>query len=251
MSRPLEILYEDNHLLAINKPAEIATMGATAGKPSMHGLAQRYIKQKYNKPGNVYLGVVSRLDAVVSGVLLFARTSKAAARLSAQFAAGSPEKIYLAVLQSELRKNQLGHPPGRISDAGHNVLEDWLWKNEGKHRMEVVSRDQPGAKFARLAWKSLAVANGRSLVAIRLETGRKHQIRVQWTDRGYPIMGDVKYGATRHRHPGIGLHAARLTVQHPTKKSAIEFAAPPPPWWRAVGFPDELLDVASLSWRGV
>ncbi len=238
MSSALNILYEDNHLLVVNKPAGIATMGAAQGTPSMHALGQDYIKHAYNKPGNVYLGVVSRIDSFVSGVLVFARTSKAAARLSAQFAAGTPEKIYLAAVEGSVVQDK--HTPTQPEDAGF-LLEDWLRKNDREHRMEVVPPNAPGAKLARLAWQSLEQAKGKTLLRVRLLTGRKHQIRVQWSAQGHPIVGDSKYGGRKHRHAGIALHAARLIIDHPTRQEPMTFQAPVPDWWSTIGFDTALL----------
>ncbi len=238
MPDDLQILYEDNHLLAINKPAEIATMGAAAGQPSMHTRAQQDLKRRYNKPGNVYLGVVSRLDAFVSGVLLFAKTSKAAARLSAQFAAGAPEKIYLAAVEGHVDDEAAG---GEYADQQEHILEDWLRKNEPEHRMEIAPGESANAKLARLAWRSLQQAHGKTLLQIRLLTGRKHQIRVQWSALGHAIVGDTKYGGKKHRQPGIALHAASLTVEHPTRKEPVTITAPVPDWWSTLGFDGALL----------
>lgn len=246
MPAPLDVLYEDNHLLVVNKPAGIATMGAVSGKPSLHGLAQDYIRRKYNKPGNVYLGVVSRIDSFVSGALVLARTSKAAARLSSQFAAGSPEKIYLAAVEGtvDAAADQPGaarHSSLTTGDEAEQILEDWLRKNEREHRMEVVRANSSGAKAAQLAWQCLQQVRGKSLLKIRLLTGRKHQIRVQWSAQGHPILGDTKYGGSNIRHTGIALHAARLTIEHPTKKERLTVTAPVPDWWMSLGFDEALL----------
>lgn len=234
MPAPLEILYEDNHLLAVNKPAGIATMGAAAGAASMHALAQDYLRQKYNKPGNVYVGVVSRLDSMVSGVLLLARTSKAAARLNQQFAGGTTKKTYLAAVEGVVRTESM-------TDTTPRILEDWVRKNDAAHRMEIAPAKAPGAQLAQLSWRVLAAARARTLLEIALLTGRKHQIRLQSSAQGHPVVGDVKYGGARHQHPGIALHSLRLTIEHPTQREPLTISAPLPSWWRVLGFAPDVL----------
>jgi 23S rRNA pseudouridine1911/1915/1917 synthase len=220
VSAPLSILYEDNHLLAIDKPAGLPTMGAMPGKLSAADAAREYLKRKYHKPGNVYVGVVSRLDAPASGVLVLARTSKAAARLNEQFKRGTVEKTYWALVA--------GHPELPTAE-----LSDYLLKDEDAERMRVVDRDRPGAKHAVLRYLRLAAApEGASLLEIQLLTGRKHQIRVQLASRGFPILGDRKYGSSNPFPAGIALHARRLIVEHPTKRTRIELTSPLPVHWR-------------------
>lgn len=221
-SPTLEVLYEDNHLLAVNKQASLPTMGVAPGDPSLLALAKEYIKRKYQKPGEVYLGVVSRLDAMVTGVALLARTSKAAARLSEQFRAREVEKIYWAVVEGP-------HLPA----AGACV--DWLAKDERAHRMVVVGPRVAGAQEARLTFRVLERLARGTLVEVQLETGRKHQIRVQLASRGWPVLGDRKYDARREFGPGIALHARRLTIEHPTRHDTVEITAPLPPSWRMLG----------------
>ncbi len=220
--RTLEILYEDNHLLAINKPAPLATMGAAPGEPSLAALAKEYLKQKYAKPGEVYLGVVSRLDAMVTGVTLFARTSKAAARLSEQFRGRDVEKIYWAVVEG-------------VGIPSSGECQDWLRKDDAAHRMAIVNAHAPGAQEALLQWRRLRQMEGAALLEIFLETGRKHQIRVQLAVRGWTVWGDRKYGARSKFEPGIALHARRLVVMHPTRQEPVEIIAPLPPSWRRWG----------------
>jgi 23S rRNA pseudouridine1911/1915/1917 synthase len=216
---PLTVLYEDNHLLAIDKPAGLPTMGAPAGKSTALVLAKRYIKQKYRKPGNVYLGVMSRLDAPVSGVLLLARTSKAAARLTEQFQRGTVEKVYWALVQGEL-------------DADSGNWSDWLSKDDAAQRVRVVPAAAGSGKEARLEFRRLATpSRGATLVEVRPRTGRKHQIRVQFASRGWPVLGDKKYGGSTSFPNAIALHARRLTVDHPTRGTRIELEAPLPKSW--------------------
>lgn len=221
----LEVLYEDNHLLAVNKPAGLATMGASAGAPSLWEAAKAHLKQRYQKPGNVYLGVVMRLDAVASGVVLFARTSKAAARLSEQFRTRAVTKEYWAFVE--------GTP------AAKRECVDWLVKNEQRQRIELARAGQSGAQEARLNYQLREQLPRGAWLEIELLTGRKHQIRVQLASRGHPILGDRKYGARSQFAAGIALHARRLVVSHPVQKETIELIAPLPPTWRGLGTSDQ------------
>ena len=226
MSNALKILYEDNHLLVIDKAAPLATMGAEAGQLSLVSLAKDYLRVKYNKPGNVYVGVVSRLDAFVTGVIVLARTSKAASRLTDQFRRRSVEKTYWAIVADPL-PDQAG------------TLEHHVFKNEARHRMEVArSHDQlpADAKLARLTYRVIGTCQQRSLLELKLETGRKHQIRVQLESLSCPIVGDRKYGSEVPFKQGIALHSRFLSVEHPTKKQRLEFQAEPPTWWRLEKF---------------
>jgi 23S rRNA pseudouridine1911/1915/1917 synthase len=215
----LEVLYEDNHCLAINKPAGRLTTHYQGEEETLDRDIKSYLKQKYAKPGNVFLGVVHRLDRPVSGVLLFARTSKAAARLSEQFRQGSIEKVYWAVLEGTLRQ-----PAGS--------LVDWLRKEEQRGRVEVVPPETPGARQALLHYQRKGVRAGLSLVEVRPQTGRTHQLRVQWSHHGHPIYGDAKYGAVHTFGKAIALHARSLTFLHPVKNEPIEIQAEVPREWR-------------------
>jgi len=223
---PLTIIFEDNHLLVIVKPAGLATMGVAEGTPSAVTEAKRYLKQAYDKPGNVYVGVVSRLDAAVSGVLVFARTSKAAARLSEQFREAQPEKTYWAAVES---------PP----DPPAGRLEHWVLKDDPHCCMTVVKPHTKGAQRAKLAYRSLSKLKGGALLEVLLETGRKHQIRLQLAEIGCPILGDKKYGSSKLFPAGIALHARRLAIDHPTLKTRLEFVAPLPVAWRKLGIKDD------------
>jgi len=219
---PWPILYEDNHLLVINKPALLATMGVEEDRESLLKQAKAYIGRKYQKPGAVYLGIVSRLDAPVTGVVVLARTSKAAARLTTQFKSRQVEKIYWAMLSEAL------HPA-----AGS--LENSLCKDERHRRMRVVPAGTPGSQVARLNYRTLHSARERTLVEVTLETGRKHQIRLQLAQAGSPIIGDRKYGSEVPFGRGIALHARRLSLLHPVKQEPLEFLAPVPSSWRVFG----------------
>lgn len=211
------ILFEDNHLLAAIKPAGLLTAGDRTGDVTLFALAQKYLKEKYNKPGNVYLGLVHRLDRPVSGVILFARTSKAAGRLSEQFRKGSVEKVYHAWVQ--------GRP-----DTASGRLVDHLLKDRERNVVRAVRETTAGAQSAALTYRVLRKSGERSLLEIKLETGRSHQIRVQLASRGWPIVGDVKYGG-----PALGgniaLHAAELACDHPTTRERITLRASDPPEW--------------------
>jgi 23S rRNA pseudouridine1911/1915/1917 synthase len=218
---PFQILYEDNHLLAVVKPAGLATMGVAEGEPSLLSAAKDYIKRRYQKPGNFYLGAMSRLDAHVSGLVLFARTSKAAARLTEQFRTRAVDKTYWAVVS--------GHPPPE------QYCVDWLIKDERHRKMHRTSEGRPGAQEARLSYRRLRQIRQSWLLEVSLETGRKHQIRVQLSARGTPIIGDRKYGSPEPFPAGIALHARRLRFTHPTLGEPLELVAPLPASWRELG----------------
>lgn len=223
MNRPrLQILYEDNHLLAIVKPAGLATMGVPGDKPSLLVQAKEYVKRRYRKPGNVYLGVVSRLDAPVTGVVLMARTSKAARRLTEQFRGRQVEKVYWALVERTLR-------------PAEGTCRDWLAEDPRHRRMHVVSVGNTQGKEAVLHYRRLAYIANHSLVEITLETGRKHQIRVQLAQRGCPILGDRKYGCSQRWAEGIALHARCLRLSHPVGGEPLELVAPLPGVWRKAG----------------
>lgn len=227
----LDILYEDNHCVAINKPAGWPTTHFDGKDETVDRLVKSYLKEKYQKPGNVFLGVVHRLDKPVSGVLLFARTSKAAARLSEQFREGVVEKVYWAVVENRLASGRRHQPvPWEPADSGS--LEDWLKKDEPNARVEVVPKDTPGAQFARLLFTVRSRHENLTWLELRPHTGRKHQLRVQLSSRGSPIYGDVKYGSNQTFGHAIALHARGLTFLHPTTKEPISVTADVPKLWR-------------------
>ena len=216
---PLEVIYEDNHLLVVNKPAMLPTMGVASDKPSLLGHAKEYIRHTYNKPGNVYLGIVSRLDAPVTGVLLLARTSKAAARLSEAFRLHRVKKCYWAVVEGSL-------------DMPEATLEHYLRKDERHRRVHVTHADCPDAQLARLQYRVLRQHQELALLEIMLETGRKHQIRVQLAKTGHPILGDLKYGSCEKFPLGLALHARSLELEHPVRRETISFEAHLPASWQ-------------------
>ena len=220
MTKPaLEVLYEDNHLLVVNKPSGLASQGVAEGAPSILTRAKAYLKQKYKKPGNVYLGVVSRLDSTVSGVLVLARTSKAADRLTKQFQSGGVEKVYWALVE---------HPP----DPPEAELSHWVLKNGRARHMEIVPPRKRGAQHARLTYRTVGKQRLGTLVEVRLHTGRKHQIRLQLSEIGSPVLGDRKYGSRKPFAPEtIALHCVRLALDHPTTSQRLEFRVAPPTSW--------------------
>ena len=217
----LDVLYEDNHLIAVNKPCGWPSAHFGGAEETMDRVVKAYLKERYAKPGTVFLGVVLRLDKPVSGVLLFARTSKGAARLSAQFRDNLVEKVYWAVVET----TDQPFPP-----AG--TLEDWLRKDPVAGVVEVVPPDADGAKQALLHYVTKAEHEGLTLLEIRPQTGRTHQLRVQLASRGRPIYGDHKYGSRFSLGTGIGLHARSLTFLHPIKKEPIGLTAEVPKAWR-------------------
>jgi 23S rRNA pseudouridine1911/1915/1917 synthase len=227
----LDILYEDNHVIALNKPAGWPTTHFEGKEETVDRLVKSYLKEKYRKPGNVFLGVVHRLDKPVSGALVFARTSKAAARLSEQFREGVVEKVYWAVVEDPASPEcQRRETRWLTSDTG--TLEDWLKKDDAKARVEVVPKATPGAQLARLLFLVRGRHNGLTWLELRPHTGRKHQLRVQLASRGSPVSGDAKYGSKQPFGHGIALHARSLTFLHPTTKEPITVKAEVPKIWR-------------------
>lgn len=218
----IDVLYEDNHLLAVNKPAMLATMGVAEDQPSLLTAAKDFLRRKYQKPGNVYVGIVSRLDGPVTGVVLLAKTSKAASRLSEAFRTRQVRKLYLAAVEGE---------PSEKSAT----LEHYLRKDERHRKVHATHAGAEGAQLARLAYRVLRTAGELTLVEVELETGRKHQIRVQLSKHGLPIVGDRKYGSTRAFPLGIALHAWSVELAHPVRGETLKIEAPLPPAWSQSG----------------
>ena len=210
-----QILYEDNHLLAINKLPGQITQGDKTGDPCLSDLVKAFIKERDNKPGQVYCGVIHRLDRPVSGVVLLAKTSKALSRMVEKVRTREFEKHYWAVV-----KNAPPQPAG--------ALENWLVKNEERNKSYVFGSARPNAKLARLEYHQIAVSSGGyHLLDVNLLTGRHHQIRCQLANIGCPIKGDLKYGAERSNPDGsISLHAYKLTFVHPVTHEQITVTAP-------------------------
>ena len=217
-SFPLKILYQDNHLISVYKPPGLATQPDRPGGTSLMDETKKWIKTEYNKPGNVFLGLVHRLDQPVSGVVLFAKTSKAASRLSKQFRERTPHKIYRAIV--------IGTPKKASCELIHYL------RKEISLKATVFPRPAPDAKKAGLTYIVTETLPHGSLLDVTLNTGRFHQIRAQLAFIGHPILGDVKYGAP-HPLPGqqIALYAWKLVIQHPISKEDITLESPPPPGW--------------------
>jgi 23S rRNA pseudouridine1911/1915/1917 synthase len=218
-SLSLEILWEDNHCLAIVKPGGYLSTHYEGKEETLDRRVKQYLREKYKKPGNVFLGIVHRLDRPVSGVLLFARTSKAAARLAEQFRRGEVQKIYWAVTEG-----------GSNEPVG--TLEDWLKKNKATGRVEVVDLQSPEARHAILQFQTRSRHDGLSFLEIHPRTGRRHQIRAQLAHRGHPIYGDTKYGSAHRFGQAIALHARSLTFMHPVRQEPITLTAELPTAWR-------------------
>ena len=210
----IRVLYEDNHLLVVEKPMNVPVQADISGDEDLLTACKGYIKERYQKPGEVYLGLVHRLDRPVGGVMVFARTSKAAARLTEQFSAHRTEKRYAAVVEG-------------FAPAEGNLF-DYLLKNEATNTTAVVPAGTPGAKPARLSFRTLAREKGLSLLDVNLQTGRPHQIRVQLSHRGLPLKGDQRYNPGARVGEQIRLWAYALTLTHPTLKEPMTFYALPP-----------------------
>ena len=207
----LKVIYEDNHIIVVEKTPNIPSQSDKTGDIDMLTLVKQYIKEKYNKPGNVYLGLVHRLDRPVGGIMIFAKTSKAASRLSDQVREKVFKKKYLAVVDGKI-ENKSG------------TLEDYLYKDERNNISKVVNKGKKNAKFAKLDYDVIKYdeVKNLSLVKVNLHTGRHHQIRVQLSNFGHSIFGDQKYG-TRGQGKQIALWAYELTINHPITKEEMTF----------------------------
>lgn len=213
---PFTVLYEDNHLLIVNKSAGVLSQRDISNDVSLVELGKAYIKQKYKKPGAVFLGLVHRLDRPVSGVVVLARTSKALERMNALFRNKETQKLYWAIVKNK---------PAMIE----GTLKHWLIKDEKKNRTTAFKKETPGAQYAELDYRVMSSEGSHYLLEVRPLTGRPHQIRVQLASMGCPIKGDLKYGDSESNEDGsIYLHARQLTFQHPVQKITINVQAPPP-----------------------
>lgn len=211
----LEVLYEDNQVIVVNKPQNIPSQADSSNDENMLDIVKNYIKEKYNKPGDVYVGLVHRLDRPTGGVMVFARNSKSASRLSEQFKTDDVHKTYLAVV--------VGTPKEKSKRLVH-----YLRKNTRENKVEIVPQFTEGAKRAELNYEVLDSKNGYSLVRVELVTGRSHQIRVQMKAIGTPIYGDVKYGGENMPKGLLNLFATQLVFDHPTTKDKMRFIVYPP-----------------------
>lgn len=216
MQSRLQVLYEDNHLIAINKPAGTLSQADRTGDEILADDVKAYIKEKYNKPGDVFLGIVHRLDRPVSGVMLFARTSKALERVNAAFQERKIQKIYWAIVSQR--------PPDEEGELRH-----YLTRMEGKNITKAYTRHQAGSQEAVLRYALLKSLGQHHLLEVRPQTGRQHQIRVQLSKIGCPIKGDLKYGALEAMpDKSILLHARSLILPHPTLQKMITISAATP-----------------------
>ena len=212
----IEVLYEDNHIIAVNKKASDIIQGDKTGDKPLPEFVKDYIKKKYNKPGEVYLGVVHRLDRPVSGVVLFARTSKALSRLNEMFREKKVQKTYWAVVKNK---------PQNPSDT----LIHFLLKNQAKNKSKAFSREGNHALRSELSYQLIKSLDKYHLIEVIPKTGRHHQIRVQLSKIGCPIKGDVNYGFDRtNKDKSIHLHARKIDFVHPVKKEPISITAPTP-----------------------
>ena len=219
--KDLIVLYEDNHIIVVYKPQNVPCCEDQTGDVDLLSVVRDYVKVKENKPGNVYIGLVHRLDRVTGGVMVFAKSSKAAGRLGEQMKEGDFEKKYLAVL--------VGSPKEKKA-----VLSDYLKKNPVNNMVYVCPPLTEGAKFAELEYRIVDEKGGLSLAVVKLHTGRTPQIRVQFSSRGTPLFGDMRYGGENAKKGRIALWAASLSFSHPVSKERLTFKIEPPkdeiPW---------------------
>lgn len=212
----MQVVYEDNHIIIVNKESGEIVQGDKTGDTPLSDIVKDYIKEKYQKPGNVFLGVVHRLDRPVSGLVVFARTSKALSRLNEMFRTGEVHKTYWAITKES---------PTELEGR----LEHWLVRNEKQNKSYAYNKEKPGAKKAILDYKLIGRTDNYNLLEVRLLTGRHHQIRCQLAAMGCPIKGDLKYGAHRSNPDGsISLLSRRVQFIHPVSKEQIDVTAPLP-----------------------
>jgi 23S rRNA pseudouridine1911/1915/1917 synthase len=216
MTQPFTVLYEDNHLLVVNKSSGILSQRDATGDESLVELCKSYIGKKFNKPGAVFLGLVHRLDRPVTGVVVLARTSKALERMNALFRNKETKKTYWAIVKNKPKSNQ-------------ETLKHWLLKDEKKNRTAAFKKETEGAQYAELDYRVISSEAGHWLLEVSPVTGRPHQIRVQLASMGCPIKGDLKYGDGEANEDGsICLHAKQLSFEHPIRKVPLTIKAPLP-----------------------
>lgn len=212
----MEVIYEDNHIIVVNKSTSEIVQGDKTGDKPLSEIVKEWLKEKYNKPGNVFVGVTHRLDRPVSGIVVFAKTSKALTRLNEMFRNGDIKKTYWAIV-----KNEPKNPEGE--------LKHYLVRNEKQNKSYAYDMEKPNSKLAILHYKLLAKSDRYNLLEVDLKTGRHHQIRCQLAKMGCVIKGDLKYGADRSNPDGgISLHARRVRFIHPVSKEEIIIDAPVP-----------------------
>lgn len=212
----MTVLYEDNHIIIVNKAASEIVQGDKTGDKPMSEMVKDYLREKYNKPGNVFCGVTHRLDRPTSGIVVFAKTSKALSRLNQLFKNDEVEKVYWAIVQNRPPKDT-------------NTLTHYLIKDEKRNKSSAYDTERPNTKKAIMHYSTIAQSDNYILLEVNLETGRHHQIRVQLSKIGSPVKGDLKYGAKRSNRDGsISLHARGISFIHPVSKEKIEITAPVP-----------------------
>ncbi len=214
-----EILYEDNHIIVVNKPSGMLSQGDASGEDSLLDILKQYVKEKYNKEGEAFIGLVHRLDMPVSGVMVFARTSKAARRFHSEIISGNMHKFYLAVVEKEMQGNRKWHK-----------LENFLIRD--RDITKVAVNESVDTQRADLSYIIISSSNGFSLLLIKLGTGRKHQIRAQLSAIGAPVSGDKKYGSRSEYKKYICLCSVFLSFTHPTLKERMKFYSTPPDRFR-------------------
>jgi 23S rRNA pseudouridine1911/1915/1917 synthase len=233
----MEVVYEDNHIIIVNKQSGEIVQGDKTGDRPLSDLVKDYIKDRYAKPGAVFLGVVHRLDRPVSGLVVFARTSKALTRLNKMFAEGEVHKTYWAIVASrDVSRKEVGERRKENGDEWQ-TLEHWLVRNEKQNKSYAYDRERPNAKKAILKYRTIGHSDNYTLLEVQLMTGRHHQIRCQLAAMGCPIKGDLKYGAPRSNPDGsISLLSHRVEFIHPVSKETITAVAPLPKdaLWQAI-----------------
>ena len=220
----MQILYEDNHIIVVSKTSGEIVQGDKTGDKTLCDSVKEYIKEKYAKPGNVFLGIAHRLDRPVSGIVIFAKTSKALSRLNNMFRDGEVHKLYWAITQNMPQKEE-------------ETLTHWIVRNEKQNKSYAYDREKPGSKKAMLHYKVISSTDNYTLLAVNLMTGRHHQIRCQLSAIGCPIKGDLKYGSRRSNNDGsISLHARKVEFVHPVSKQPMCIEAPVPDdrLWREI-----------------
>ena len=212
----MTVVYEDNHIIVVNKTASEIVQGDKTGDTPLSEMVKEYLKAKYNKPGNVFVGVTHRLDRPVSGVVVFAKTSKALSRLNDMFRLGEVKKTYWAIVKDRPKELE-------------GELMHWMVRNEKQNKSYAYDKERPNSKKAILRYKLIGHSQNYHLLEVDLQTGRHHQIRCQLAKMGCPIKGDLKYGSPRSNPDGsICLHARRVTFVHPVSKEVIDVTAPLP-----------------------
>ena len=230
--KSMQVVYEDNHIIIVNKESGEIVQGDKTGDTPLSENVKQYIKETHAKPGNVFLGVVHRLDRPVSGLVVFAKTSKALTRLNNMFRDGDVHKTYWAIV--ERREKTTG---GYVPDGEWHQLDNWLIRNEKQNKSYAYDREKPNAKLAKLRYRVIGASERYTLLEVQLMTGRHHQIRCQLAAMGCPIKGDLKYGAKRSNPDGsISLLARRVEFVHPVSKENIIAESPLPNdnLWRAI-----------------